>query len=153
MSSIGLNTPIARSNLDRQSILRLPRTALVTALLLAGFCQAVHAADVDGKRIIAADQEPGNWMSHGRTYDEQRYSPLEQITQQNVDQLGLAWSYKLDIDRGVEATPIVVDGVMYTTGPFSVVYALDARNGKLLWKYDPKSDRNRAGEALSLIHI
>ena len=147
MSSIGLNTPIARSNIDRQPTLRLPRTALVAALLLTGFCQAVNAADVDGKRIIAADQEPGNWMSHGRTYDEQRYSPLEQITQQNVDKLGLAWSYKLDIDRGVEATPIVVDGVMYTTGPFSVVYALDARNGKLLWKYDPKSDRSRAGEA------
>ncbi|MCP6134267.1 PQQ-binding-like beta-propeller repeat protein, partial [Klebsiella pneumoniae] len=89
---------------------------------------------------IDADKEPGNWMSHGRTYDEQRYSPLKTINQGNVDQLGLAWSYKLDLDRGVEATPIVVDGVMYTTGPFSVVYALDARNGKLLWKYDPQSD-------------
>ncbi|MBL0951687.1 MAG: PQQ-dependent dehydrogenase, methanol/ethanol family, partial [Pseudomonas sp.] len=120
MRSIGLNMPIARSTLDRQPALRLPRTALLAALLLAG---AVQAADVDGKRIIAADQEPGNWMTHGRTYDEQRYSPLEQINQQNVDKLGLAWSYKLDIDRGVEATPIVVDGVMYTTGPFSVVDA------------------------------
>ena len=75
------------------------------------------------------------------------FSPLKKITDGNVDDLGLAWSYKLDIDRGVEATPIVVDGVMYTTGPFSIVYALDARTGKEIWKYDPKSDRARAGEA------
>lgn len=124
----------------------LMRTAGCAVLALACLAPA-FAAEVDGKRIIEADKEPGNWMSHGRTYDEQRYSPLNTINDSNVNQLGLAWSYKLDLDRGVEATPIVVDGVMYTTGPFSVVYALDARNGKLLWKYDPQSDRNRAGEA------
>ncbi|MBC3487639.1 PQQ-dependent dehydrogenase, methanol/ethanol family [Pseudomonas kermanshahensis] len=124
----------------------LPHALGCLALALA-CCATAFAAEVDGKRIIQADQEPGNWMSHGRTYDEQRFSPLKAINQDNVNQLGLAWSYKLDLDRGVEATPIVVDGVMYTTGPFSVVYALDARNGKLLWKYDPQSDRNRAGEA------
>lgn len=95
-------------------------------------------AAVDGARIQAADQEPGNWMSHGRTYDEQRFSPLEKVNDGNVDKLGLAWTYRLDVDRGVEATPIVVDGVMYTTGARSIVYALDARSGKLLWKYDPK---------------
>jgi len=111
----------------------LMRTAGCAVLALACLAPA-FAAEVDGKRIIDADKEPGNWMSHGRTYDEQRYSPLNTINDSNVNQLGLAWSYKLDLDRGVEATPIVVDGVMYTTGPFSVVYALDARNGKLLWK-------------------
>lgn len=95
-------------------------------------------AAVDGARIIAADREPGNWMAHGRTYDEQRFSPLTAIDDKNVNKLGLTWSYKLDVDRGVEATPIVVDGVMYTTGAKSMVYALDARNGKLLWKFDPK---------------
>ena len=120
----------------------------LAALALAMACSSLAmAAEVDGKRIVGADNEPGNWMSHGRTYDEQRFSPLTHINDGNVGQLGLAWSYKLDLDRGVEATPIVVDGVMYTTGPFSVVYALDARNGKLLWKYDPQSDRQRAGEA------
>ncbi|WP_188035951.1 PQQ-dependent dehydrogenase, methanol/ethanol family [Pseudomonas sp. EZ-C24] len=124
----------------------LMRSAGCAVLALACLAPA-FAAEVDGKRIIDADKEPGNWMSHGRTYDEQRYSPLNTINDRNVNQLGLAWSYKLDLDRGVEATPIVVDGVMYTTGPFSVVYALDARNGKLLWKYDPQSDRHRAGEA------
>lgn len=121
--------------------------ALLGASLAALLSLPLHAAEVDGKRIANADAEPGNWMSHGRDYGEQRFSPLKKITDANVDELGLAWSYKLDIDRGVEATPIVVDGVMYTTGPFSIVYALDARTGKEIWKYDPKSDRSRAGEA------
>ncbi|MBC3361502.1 PQQ-dependent dehydrogenase, methanol/ethanol family [Pseudomonas sp. SWRI154] len=147
MTQIGLAVPTA----SRSAPLRVPLKTLFVVLALTlnatpGSAQDMPA-NVDGKRIIAADQEPGNWMSTGRTYDEQRYSPLKKISDQNVGQLGLAWSYKLDLDRGVEATPIVVDGVMYTTGPFSVVYALDARDGKLIWKYDPKSDRNRAGEA------
>jgi quinohemoprotein ethanol dehydrogenase len=108
--------------------------ALLGASLAALLSLPLHAADVDGKRIANADQEPENWMSHGRDYGEQRYSPLKKVDAGNVDELGLAWSYKLDIDRGVEATPIVVDGVMYTTGPFSIVYALDARTGELIWK-------------------
>lgn len=104
-------------------------------------------ASVNTPRILAADSEPGNWMSHGRTYDEQRYSPLKQITTENVASLGLEWSYKLDVDRGTEATPIVVDGVMYTTGAYSIVYAFNAKNGDLLWKYDPKVHRGIAGKA------
>jgi len=107
---------------------------------------ARRAADVDARRIVNADQEPGNWMNHGRTYDEQRFSPLAKISDSNVDQLGVAWTYKLDIDRGVEATPIVVDGVMYTTGAGSIVYALDARTGKLLWKYDPQVNMESLGQ-------
>lgn len=142
---------IASNSASRLRPIGAPLKPLLAALLLGVFATPTWAADmlanVDGKRIVAADEEPGNWMSHGRTYDEQRFSPLENINDGNVDKLSLAWSYKIDIDRGVEATPIVVDGVMYTTGPFSVVYALDARNGKLIWKYDPQSDRNRAGEA------
>jgi len=122
------------------------RHRLLSLTLLAGgvFATALPAlalrppADVDGQRIQRADQEPGNWMSHGRTYDEQRFSPLKRVNDANVGQLGVAWTYKLDIDRGVEATPIVVDGVMYTTGAKSIVYALDARTGKPLWKFDPQ---------------
>ena len=114
-------------------------------VILSSWAAASPAAPVDGARIQAADREPGNWMSHGRSYDEQRYSPLAKIDQANVGQLGLAWTYKLDVDRGVEATPIVVDGVMFTTGAYSIVYALDARSGKLLWKYDPKVPREWAG--------
>ena len=94
--------------------------------------------DVDGARIAAADSEPGNWLSHGRTYDEQRFSPLDQVNDGNVAELGLAWHYDFDTNRGLEATPIVVDGVMFATGSWSRVYALDARSGELLWEYDPQ---------------
>ncbi len=124
---------------------------VIALAVLAAFAQPALAAPkqpaaVDAARIAAADQEPGNWMSHGRTYDEQRHSPLARINDGNVAKLGLAWTRKLDIDRGVEATPIVVDGVMYTTGAYSIVYALDARSGRLLWKYDPKVPGDNLGQ-------
>jgi quinohemoprotein ethanol dehydrogenase len=95
-------------------------------------------ADVNESHIINADREPQNWMTYGRTYDEQRFSPLTQINAQNISQLGLAWYYDLDTRRGQEATPIVVDGVMYFTSAWSKVFALNAASGQLLWSYDPK---------------
>src|SRR5882724_7551341 len=102
--------------------------------------ESAHAKPgaVDAARIINADHDPGNWVTHGRTYDEHRYSPLTQITDKNASQLGLAWSYDLDTNRGQEATPLVIDGVMYFTTAWSKVFALDAASGKLLWSYDPK---------------
>ncbi|HKQ76357.1 MAG TPA: PQQ-dependent dehydrogenase, methanol/ethanol family [Blastocatellia bacterium] len=98
----------------------------------------IKPADVDGARIIGADREAGNWMSHGRDYGEQRFSPLKEINDQNASALGLAWYYDLDTDRGQEATPIVVDGVMYVTSAWSKVFAFDAATGSLRWSYDPK---------------
>ncbi len=95
-------------------------------------------AEVNGARITNADEEPGNWMSHGRTYSEQRFSPLKQIHEQNVAQLGLAWYQDLDTRRGQEATPLVVDGVMYFTTAWSKVFAVNAATGAPLWSYDPK---------------
>ena len=80
----------------------------------------------------------GNWLSHGRTYSEQRFSPLDKINVGNVKQLGLAWSLDLDTHRGQEATPLVIDGVIYSTSAWSKVQAIDAATGKLLWQYDPK---------------
>ena len=97
---------------------------------------------VNEARIIkAASREPGNWLAHGRTYAEERFSPLTQINTESVKDLGLAWYWDTGTYRGLEATPIVADGVMFTTGSWSVVYALDARSGKLLWKYDPAVPR------------
>ncbi len=89
---------------------------------------------IDGARLVAADDEPGNWLTHGRTYDEQRYSPLDQINdaQRRPARPRLVARPRHRI-AAVEATPIVVDGVLYTTGAWSIVYALDARTGKLLW--------------------
>lgn len=77
------------------------------------------------------------WMSHGRTYDEQRYSPLDSINRETVTSLGLAWYADLDTARGQEATPLVIDGKLYTTTAWSKVKAYDARTGELLWDYDP----------------
>ncbi len=93
---------------------------------------------VDNLRLVQPNKEPGNWMTHGRTYSEQRYSPLNQISDQNVAELGLAWYTELSTDRGIEATPIVVDGVMFVTGGWSIVHAIDARNGRIIWTFDPQ---------------
>ena len=96
-------------------------------------------ASIDEARILAA--EPANWLSTGRTYDEQRHSPLKQINTDTVSDLGLAWYWDTGTKRGLEATPIVVDGVMFTTGTWSVVWAHDAKTGELLWEYDPQVKR------------
>ena len=93
---------------------------------------------LDEARLSRADRESGNWMLHGRTYDEQRFSPLKLVNDQDVGQLGLTWLYDLDTRRGQEATPIVVDGVMYFTTAWSKVFALNAATGAPLWSYDPK---------------
>lgn len=77
-------------------------------------------------------------MTYGRTYSEQRFSPLKQITDGNVRQLSLAWYYDLDTRRGQEATPLVVDGAMYFTTAWSKVVSLDAASGARRWQYDPK---------------
>ncbi|NOZ42959.1 MAG: PQQ-dependent dehydrogenase, methanol/ethanol family, partial [Alphaproteobacteria bacterium] len=98
----------------------------------------LSAATVNGQRIINADSEPQNWLSHDRTYDAQRYSPLDQITTKNVKKMALDWHFDFETHRGLEATPIVVDGIMYVSGSWSRVYALNAVTGKLLWQYNPK---------------
>ena len=79
-------------------------------------------------------------MSYGRTYSEQHFSPLKQINDQNVGTLGLAWFFDLDARRGQEATPLVIDGMMYFTSAWSKVHALDAASGKAIWSFDPKVD-------------
>ncbi len=93
---------------------------------------------IDENRIIHADSEPQNWLTHGRTYSEQRFSLLDDINRKNIDDLKLAWVYETGTKRGLEATPIVVNGVIYTTGSWSRVYAINAMTGKELWHYDPE---------------
>ncbi|MFI4973192.1 MAG: PQQ-dependent dehydrogenase, methanol/ethanol family [Caulobacterales bacterium] len=118
----------------------------VAALALVA-CHQKGPAAVDGARILAADNDPGNWMTQGRTYSEQRYSPLDKINTSNVANLGLAWNFELSTNRGVETTPIVVDGVMYVTSSWSLVYALNAKTGELIWKYDPQVPRETGFKA------
>ena len=121
--------------------MKLSGWILGLALLLAALPALAGArapADVDGARIRAADKEPGEWMSWGRTYDEQRFSPLDQVNQNTVGKLGLAWFADLNTYRGVEGTPIEVDGVLYNTSAWNLTTAYDAATGKVLWTYDPK---------------
>lgn len=99
---------------------------------------ASGTARVDDARLRNADHEPGQWLAVGRNYLEQRYSPLTQINTDNVSRLRLAWYYDLDTNRGQEASPIVVDGVLYVTSAWSKLFAFDAKSGKLLWMYDPR---------------
>ena len=112
--------------------------ALCAALLPLLLMAAPKPAQVDTARLLKADSEPGQWLAVGRTYDEQRFSPLTKIDTGNVSQLGLAWHYDLDTNRGQEASPIVIDGVLYVTSAWSKLFAFNARTGRLLWKYDPQ---------------
>lgn len=123
--------------------------ALAVACLAAacGPAGTKGPAAVDEARLLAADSEPGQWMSHGRTYSEQRFSPLTQINADTIGKLGLAWSYELREPRAAEATPIVVDRVMYVTSAWSIVHALDAKTGRELWVYDPQVPRERGASA------
>lgn len=94
--------------------------------------------DIDNERIYNADTEPSNWLAFGRTYEEQRFSPLSQINRDNVSDLGLAWYKDMQSNRALEATPIVVDGMMFLSSEWSKVYALDAKTGEEIWFYDPE---------------
>jgi quinohemoprotein ethanol dehydrogenase len=109
----------------------------LSAFFLAGIGSAVPSATVDQKRLDEADFS-NDWLTYGRTYSEQRFSPLKQINEKTVSGLGLAWWAQFDTNRGQEATPLTADGFLYTTTAWSKVFAFDARTGRQLWKYDPK---------------
>ncbi len=113
--------------------------ALVLHLfLIATVATAAAPGNVDAARLAATDAEPGNWFTGGRDRDGTYYSPLATINAGNIDRLGFAWDYDLRTARGQEATPIVVDGVIYTSGIWGHVFALDAKTGKEIWHYDPE---------------
>ncbi len=123
---------------------------LVLALALVAGCQKsspVGQAAVNADRLVNAEAEPGSWMSHGRTYSEQRFSPLDSINTGNISRLGLAWYADLDTNRGQEATPLMVDGALYVSTAWSRVKAYDAKTGRLLWQYDPQVPGGRAVNA------
>ena len=119
-------------------------TIRAAALLAYGTALAAAprtAGNVDAARLAGADAEPQNWFTAGRDKDGSFYSPLSRIDAKNVARLGFAWQYDLGLPmRGQEATPVVIDGVMYTSGTWGYVYAVDAATGRELWRYDPKPD-------------
>src|SRR5688500_11592996 len=106
------------------SILRASRATLrivhaAAACSIALGCTAAAAAPVDAQRILKAADNRADWLTHGRTYDEQRFSPLARIDQRTVKDLQLAWYFDFDTKRGQEATPLVIDGTMYVTSSWS----------------------------------
>jgi len=120
---------------------------LVSALLLAA-CDTGEtpragtppdfSRAITTERLANAASEPHNWLTHGGTYLEQRHSPLTEINKDTLGRLAPAWYYEFDTYRGQEATPLVADGVLYTTSAWSKAYALNAATGELIWAYDPK---------------
>ena len=116
--------------------------------LAAGNVLAAGVAEKVNQDYIIENAKTGkDWPAFGYDYAETRFSPLTQLTDKNVDKLRLAWSYDLNSKRGVEATPLVVDGVMFVSAPWSKVHAIDAKTGKKLWTYDPKVPGEKASDA------
>jgi len=119
--------------------------AALTLFLCVG--SVVHAAPtrlIDDKQI-ADESNTADWLAYGRTHNEQRFSPLTQISTKNVSRLGPQWHMDLPQDVGLVSTPLVIDGVMYFTGTMNVVRAVDARTGQLIWQHDPKVAQEVAG--------
>ncbi|WP_407985554.1 PQQ-dependent dehydrogenase, methanol/ethanol family [Pontixanthobacter aquaemixtae] len=93
---------------------------------------------ISAERLLAAQSDDANWITYGRNYEEQRYSPLDQVNAETVGDLGLTWFADMDTARGQEATPLVMDGKLYVTTAWSKVKAYNAATGELLWEYDPE---------------
>jgi quinohemoprotein ethanol dehydrogenase len=114
---------------------------------------AISAAQVDRARLDGIAKEPGEWLTAGRDAGKTHYSPLDLINRQTAARLGFAWELKTGTNRGMEATPIVVDGVMYTSGVAGRVYALEADTGHLLWQFEPPLKlKNARGSCCDLVN-
>lgn len=120
----------------------LVRRRRFITLCLIGCCTLTHEVRADDKLVLDAVTQNAistkDWPAHGLDYAESRFSKLTKINADNVSRLGLAWSYDLESTRGVEATPLVVDGVMYVSASWSVVHAIDVRSGQKIWTFDPE---------------
>ncbi|MBD0270427.1 MAG: PQQ-dependent dehydrogenase, methanol/ethanol family [Acetobacteraceae bacterium] len=132
------------------------RAAALTFAVFAGLSlQPASAGDVPPDRLLNAGREPGNWLLHHGGYAGQRYSPLSQISRDTVKNLKVAWTLHLGgvegggiwSHGGLEGTPLAEDGFLYVTDGWGSVYKVDARGGRgaLVWKMDPKTDRDWAG--------
>ena len=112
-------------------------TAIRIALILAGPLIGTMPlkAQVTYERILKASQEPGNWLTYSGNYQSWRYSSLEQINASNADRLSAQWVFQSASLGQFEATPLVIDGVLYATGQDNRAFALDARTGRAIWRY------------------
>ena len=113
-----------------------------------GACSGEPSGRVVDDAALADLTEGHDWLAFGRTYHEQRHSPLSQVNDSNVSRLGVAWYMDLPNDRTLYGTPLVVDGVMYFEGSYNVLRAVDAATGKLLWEFDPEVTKHAANRLL-----
>ncbi len=116
----------------------MSRVDLLKVFLLLAIASSSVAETVVDDAALSDDSTGTNWLAYGRTYSEQRYSPLADINDKNVQNLGVAWYRDLPDDRSLTGTPLVVDGTLYFNGSYNVVRAANAKTGELLWEYDPK---------------
>ena len=121
------------------------RNPVLTVAVAAFALSAIAAADVTNKRVLDESANGENWFLKGGRFDGQHYSPLAQINEENISDLGLDWSTDLPTQDGIATTPIVIDGVIYLSAAYSIVFAVDAKNGEILWTYDP-GVRGNAGD-------
>jgi len=110
------------------------------------------AANVTAERLVKATNEPGQWMTYGGTYSEQRFSRLAKITSSNVGQLGLQWFADYETNQNQHGSPLYIDGVIYVSTARNVVYAFDAKSGKQLWKYNPMIHGERLRYNVGLVN-
>jgi alcohol dehydrogenase (cytochrome c) len=138
---------------------RRPKLACLKSALLAGVVMAawpLAAAEVTPQRLVNADREPQNWLMNHRTYDGQRYSPLDRINRGNVKNLRLAYAVALGGGSGNEfsqATPLAEGGFLYTVDSWGVVYKIDGTSGdvgRIVWRMDPKEEKQLANRGVAL---
>ena len=103
------------------------------AILASGY--VLQAQDISTKDLLAGLGNASRWLTHSGDYAGQRFSPLTQITAANVDQLAAQWTFQTGVVNKFEATPIVVDGILYVTGALNHAWAVDGRTGKQIWHY------------------
>ena len=115
----------------------LNRYFIYVLVAAVGVLAAVAEADVTNKRVLEESATGENWFLKGGRFDGQHYTPLAQVDDENISDLGLEWAADLPTLDGIATTPIVIDGVIYVSGAYSIVFAVDAKNGNTLWTYDP----------------
>ncbi|MES2626882.1 MAG: PQQ-dependent dehydrogenase, methanol/ethanol family [Pseudomonadota bacterium] len=123
-------------------MLALKKQALLLAVLSISYPFGASSQEVTDATLANAASFGEEWLTYGRDYYESRFSPLNEIDTDNVSELGVAWTFDTDSFRGLEATPLIHDGIIYATRPWSSVFAIDARTGEKLWDYDPQVDRS-----------
>src|SRR5690242_13875836 len=105
-------------------------------LLLLLSASVLLAGDISFQDLLQAHRQPHNWLTYSGTYAGQRHSLLDSITPDNAAKLNLEWVFQAQSLEKFEATPLVVDGVMYLTQPPNDVLALDAATGRVFWTYE-----------------